>query len=123
MVTSGVKQDPDLHAMASIDAHSLAVLVSNYHDSGKAAAATPVSLVIGGVPAGRMRLQHYRVDDTHSNSFEAWKRMGSSAKPNPEQYAELEAAGQLQMVDRLAGSVHNRVKCGYLSACRAMAFR
>jgi xylan 1,4-beta-xylosidase len=99
MVTSGVKQNPDVHAMASIDAHSMAVLISNYHDSGKAGPAAPIDLRISGVPADRVRLQHYRVDDAHSNSFEAWKRMGSPAKPNREQYAELETAGQLQMLD------------------------
>src|SRR5438876_4759676 len=39
IVAGGVKNKPDdkpdIHAMASRDAHSLSILVSNYHDSGK----------------------------------------------------------------------------------------
>jgi xylan 1,4-beta-xylosidase len=41
-------------------------------------------------------VEHFRVDDEHSNAYEAWKKMGSPAKPSTEQYAQLEAAGQLQ---------------------------
>jgi xylan 1,4-beta-xylosidase len=99
MIESGVKQNPDIHAMASVDAHSIAVLLSNYHDSGKAGPSAAINLTIAGVPEGRLRMQHFRVDDTHSNSFEAWKKMGSPAQPGPEQYAALESAGQLQTLE------------------------
>ena len=44
-------------------------------------------------------MQHYRVDDEFSNSFESWKKMGSPVKPSPEQYAQLERAGQLQLLE------------------------
>jgi xylan 1,4-beta-xylosidase len=37
------------------------------------------------------------VDAEHSNSYEAWKKMGSPQKPSPEQYLRLERAGQLQL--------------------------
>ncbi len=96
MLARGVKEKPDVHAMASMDAHSAAVMVSNYHDSAKPGPAAPIELAISGLPPGRMLMQHFRVDDGHSNSYEAWKKMGSPAQPSPEQYAQLEAAGQLQ---------------------------
>jgi xylan 1,4-beta-xylosidase len=99
MLRTGVKQKPDLHAMASIDAHSAAVLISNYHDSAKPGPAAPVDLIISGLPNGLLQLQHFRVDDTHSNSYEAWKKMGSPQQPEATQYAALESAGQLQMLD------------------------
>jgi xylan 1,4-beta-xylosidase len=41
-------------------------------------------------------LAHYRVDRTHSNSYERWKAMGSPQSPTPVQYADLERAGQLE---------------------------
>jgi xylan 1,4-beta-xylosidase len=44
-------------------------------------------------------MQHYRIDDTHSNAFTAWKAMGSPQTPTPEQYAQLKAAGGLQLLD------------------------
>lgn len=99
LLAAGAKDKPDVHAMASVDAHSAAVLVSNYHDSGKAGPAAPIDLAISGLPRGRMLVQHFRVDDRYSNSYEAWKKLGSPAQPSPEQYAQLEAAGQLQSVE------------------------
>ena len=50
------------------------------------------------LPAGSL-LKHFRVDQQHSNSYEAWKKMGSPQQPTPEQYAELERAGQLQSLE------------------------
>jgi xylan 1,4-beta-xylosidase len=99
LTAAGAKEKPDVHAMASIDAHSAAVLISNYHDSAKPGPAAPVDLSVSGLPRTRIRVQHFRVDDRYSNSYEAWKRMGSPPKPSPEQYAELEAAGQLESAE------------------------
>lgn len=99
MVAAGAKDKPDIHAMASRDAHSVAVLVSNYHDSGKPGPAAQIDLTVSGLPAGRFVVEHYRVDNEHSNSYEVWKKMGSPAQPSAEQYAELEKAGQLQLMD------------------------
>jgi xylan 1,4-beta-xylosidase len=95
IMASGAKDKADVHAMASIDKNSAAVLIANYHDNSKAGPAAPIDLAIAGLPKGRMLVQHFRVDDDHSNSYEAWKKMGSPAKPTAEQYAQLEAAGQL----------------------------
>ncbi len=99
ITSGGVKDGPDINAMASADARSVAVLVSNYHDSGKLGPAAPVDLHITGLPKGRLLVQHYRVDNENSNSYEAWKKMGSPAQPGKEQYAQLEQAGQLHLLD------------------------
>lgn len=99
MLASGVKAAPDVHSMASLDAHSAAVLISNYHDSGKPGPPASIDLAISGLPPGRMLMEHFRVDDEHSNSYELWKKMGSPQRPTPEQYGQLEAAGQLQLLE------------------------
>ena len=99
ITSGGVKDRPDINAMASADARSVSVLVSNYHDSGKAGPVAPVDLNITGLPKGRLLIQHYRVDNQNSNSYEAWKKMGSPAQPSKDQYAHLEQAGQLQLLD------------------------
>jgi xylan 1,4-beta-xylosidase len=115
LLAAGAKAAPDVHAMASMDAHSAAVLVSNYHDSAKAGPAAPIDLAISGLPRGRMMVQHFRVDDRYSNSYEAWKRMGSPAQPSAEQYTQLEAAGQLQSVEspRWANVVDGRLRLNF----------
>jgi xylan 1,4-beta-xylosidase len=57
-----------------------------------------VELSVDGLPANRVRLNHYRVDKQNSNSYEAWKQMGSSQKPSTDQYAQLEKASELQLL-------------------------
>jgi xylan 1,4-beta-xylosidase len=99
MLATGVKEKPDIAVTASADARFVSVLISNYHDSGKPGPAAPIQLTISGLTGSRVLLEHYRVDLEHSNSFEAWKKMGSPQKPTAEQYAELERAGQLQPLE------------------------
>ena len=50
----------------------------------------------------RVLLEHYRIDDNHSNAYTVWKAMGSPQKPTPEQYAQLQAAGQLELLNLAA---------------------
>ena len=40
----------------------------------------------------------YTIDNEHSNSYEVWKKMGSSQNPTAAQIAELEKAGQLETI-------------------------
>lgn len=99
MLAAGVKDRPDVHAMASRDDRSVSVLVWNYHDSGKTAAASNVRLAISGLPRTRLLLHHYRVDGERGNSFELWKKMGSPAAPTPGQYTQLERESQLPLLE------------------------
>jgi xylan 1,4-beta-xylosidase len=71
--------------------------VWHYHDDDVPGPAADVELTLSGLPlqAGEARLQHFRIDDDHSNAFTAWKRMGSPQRPTPEQCAQLERAGRL----------------------------
>jgi xylan 1,4-beta-xylosidase len=42
---------------------------------------------------------HSRIDDTRSNAYAAWKRMGSPIAPSRQQYGELEAASRLALLE------------------------
>ena len=94
----GVRESADISALASRQDRAVAVLVWNYHDDDLPAPAADVELSIEGLPGGRPTLTHYRVDRDHSNAYEFWKKTGSPQHPSPQQYAELEKAGQLQML-------------------------
>ncbi len=91
-----VRNGPDIGALATRDARSVAVLVWNYHDDNVPAPAAPVSLTIAGLPAQGAKLTHFRIDDGHSNAYTAWQRMGSPASPTAAQRAKLERAGRLE---------------------------
>jgi xylan 1,4-beta-xylosidase len=113
LVKTAVLQAPDVDAFATKTDREAAVMVWNYHDEDVPAASADVCVTVSGIPAGvkRVLLEHYRIDDTHSNAYTAWKNMGSPQSPTPDQYVQLKAAGQLQLlnspqwVDVTAGKV------------------
>jgi xylan 1,4-beta-xylosidase len=100
ILKSGVRQGPDVDALATKGEHQAAVMVWNYHDDDLPAPEAPVEVAIAGVPAGvkRVLLQHYRIDETHSNSYTVWKQMGSPQGPTAAQYERLREAGQLELL-------------------------
>ena len=100
LIETGVRQGPDVDALATRSAKEAAVLVWNYHDVNQPAPATPTTVTIHGIPAGaeRVLLEHYRIDDAHSNAYTVWQKMGSPQHPTAQQYADLQAAGQLQLL-------------------------
>lgn len=100
MLKTGVKAQADINAVASRAERVIHVMAWNYHDDDLPVAPAAVKTSITGIPpaAKRVLVKHYRIDESHSNSYSAWKAMGSPQQPTPGQYAQLEAAGQLQML-------------------------
>jgi xylan 1,4-beta-xylosidase len=72
-------------------------MVWHYHDDDLRGPDAAVEITLKKFPAakGIARLQHFRIDEDHSNAFAAWKKMGSPQTPTSEQYAALEKSGQL----------------------------
>jgi xylan 1,4-beta-xylosidase len=101
LVNEGVRQSADVDAFATKTAHEAAIMVWNYHDDDLPAPAADVQVTVSGIPVGvkRVLLEQFRIDDTHSNAYTVWKAMSSPQSPTPEQYAQLKAAGQLQLFD------------------------
>jgi xylan 1,4-beta-xylosidase len=102
IVANGVRNAPDVGVLASRNDDRIAILAWHYHDDDLAGPSAEISLRLTGLPArfrtGAM-LTHYRIDQQHSNAFAHWQRMGSPPHPNEAQYAELQAAGQLEMLE------------------------
>jgi len=100
VLQAGVRQKPDVQALATRQSREVSVLVWNYHDDDVASSDAEVQLILAGLPASaqRIQLRHYRIDQNHSNALAVWKRMGSPQNPSGEQYAQLEAAGRLGLL-------------------------
>jgi xylan 1,4-beta-xylosidase len=94
----GVRARSDVYALASRSDGAMNVLVWNYHDDDLPAAPAEIALTIDALPAGMLMVTQYRVDDRHSNAYEAWKAMGSPQSPTAAQRTTLEKAGQLQTI-------------------------
>jgi xylan 1,4-beta-xylosidase len=101
ILSDGVRQSPNIDALATTADREAAVMLWNYHDDDVPAAGSDVQVTITGIPAGvnKILLQHYRIDNTHSNSYTVWKEMGSPQTPTEAQFARLKAAGQLELLN------------------------
>jgi xylan 1,4-beta-xylosidase len=100
IVSAGVRQQPDIRAIATRHGQQIEILIWNYHDEDVDVPAAPIDLVVNGLPesARRALLEHFRIDRRHSNAFTAWTEMGSPQSPSAEQYDQLQRAGQLQLL-------------------------
>jgi xylan 1,4-beta-xylosidase len=100
VVSAGVRQRPDISAIATRKDHEIEIMVWNYHDEDVDFPAAPIDLAITGLPESvRLALvEHFRIDSHHSNAFTAWKQMGSPQSPSPADYGQLQGAGQLQLL-------------------------
>jgi xylan 1,4-beta-xylosidase len=116
VVSSGVRRQPDISAIATRKNQEIEIMIWNYHDEDVVAPAAPIDLAITGLPESvrPALVEHFRIDAHHSNAFTAWKEMGSPKSPSPDQYEQLQSAGQLAFLTSPAwirierGGVHLR---------------
>ena len=75
------------------------MLLWHYHDDDVPGPAATVNLTISGLPTRTtaVHVGRYCIDEYHSNSFAAWKAMGSPQTVSDAQYRELENAARLTM--------------------------
>jgi xylan 1,4-beta-xylosidase len=100
IIASGVRGDrSDVSALASKQGNTASVMVWNYHDDDLPGPDAAVRLAVGEIPASRVLVRHYRIDERHSNSYAAWLRMGAPQQVSRSQYGELERSGKLELLD------------------------
>lgn len=104
---NGVRQSPDISALASATPSSLGILAWNYHDDDIAGPAADVQLNISHLSAADAdaTLTEFAIDENHSNAYTIWRKMGSPQNPTSLQYDALRNAGQLAELDA-AKSIH-----------------
>lgn len=108
VMQNGVRGEPDIGSVATVDGARLAVLVWHYHDDDLAGPDARVHVDLKGLPrafAGGATLVEYRIDRNHSNSYATWLAMGSPIAPNDRQRADLLRAAQLSTVANTPASV------------------
>jgi xylan 1,4-beta-xylosidase len=101
MTKRGVREKPDVSALATRAGGKVAVLVWHYHDDDLPGPDAEIELIVRGLtPASdTAKLRHFRIDQEHSNAFTAWQKMGSPQNPTSEQYSALQKAGQLALLE------------------------
>lgn len=100
MLKAGVRGVPDVYALAGLENKKLSVMVWHYHDEDVPGPVAKIDLTLSGLAAqDSVKVTQYRIDQSHSNAFTAWQKMGAPQPPSSDQYAELEKAGQLSQFD------------------------
>jgi len=96
---NSVRGVTDINALAAKDDKSATVMVWNYHDDNILSdVEATVEVKLTGLPDGEFLLHHYRVDETHSNSYTVWLEMGAPQQLSRQQTSKLEDAGQLKLL-------------------------
>ena len=99
LIKSGVHDSlADVHAFATADKQSLYIMVWNYYDDDISAPPVKVNFQINSIPAGKVKIEEYSIDETNSNAYTLWKKMGSPQNVSTKQYAQLERAGKLKLL-------------------------
>jgi len=116
IIAKGVRGAPDVGVLASGDSERVALLVWHYHDDDVAGPEAAVEIDVAGLPWKRTEVRHFRVDDSHSNAYTAWKQLGSPAQVEPAAWEALRAAGQLAEFQpaKIAASPGGKLRLGFL---------
>ena len=97
ILDSGIRgTKTDVGALASKNAHTASVMLWNYHDADVKGDTANVTVRIEHLPSKNATIIQYQIDDTHSNAYELWKKMGAPQQPTNAQIQQLEEAGKLQ---------------------------
>jgi xylan 1,4-beta-xylosidase len=97
MIRQGVRGTADVSGFASLDNNKLCVMLWHYHDDDVPGPDASVELLLTNLPLSfnNASLEHYRIDEEHSNAYTLWQKMDKPQNPTDEQYAQLEKAGEL----------------------------
>ena len=94
ILANGVRAEPDVDGMATLNGPAVQVLLWNYHDDIVTVAATPVHLAIE-LPASFgavARVSHLRLDESHGDAYTVWASQGMSVSPTAAQVVALQQA-------------------------------
>jgi xylan 1,4-beta-xylosidase len=96
LLKAGVRGKPDVSALAAREGKRITVLAWYYHDDDLPGPTAQVTVRLANVPAGKPKLTRTLIDERHSNSFSAWKAIGSPQQPTEDQVRLLEQASRLE---------------------------
>ena len=100
MMKEGVRGFADVSALASRENNKLCVMIWHYHDDDLNGQDARIALTLANLPLSTVsaKLTRFQIDQTHSNAYAEWQRLGSPGAPNETQYEQLKKAGQLASV-------------------------
>lgn len=100
LIYAGVRgSQHDVNAFASADKNGASIMIWNYHDDDLPFEDAQTAITVKNIPSKKVLLMHYRIDGSHSNSYEIWKQIGSPQNVTSAQYKQLEKGGRLELLN------------------------
>jgi xylan 1,4-beta-xylosidase len=107
ILAHSVRNESDVGVLAAYNTttRTLSAMVWNYHDDDLPKPDAQITLDVSGLDehwggCQKARVTHYRIDNSHSNSYTRWLEFGAPQDPTTDQIADLKTAGQLQMLGK-----------------------
>jgi xylan 1,4-beta-xylosidase len=98
VIEDGVRAQPDVNALATIEENVASVMIWNYHDDNVHAPPAEIVLTVDGVPTPRALLRHYRIDEEHSNAHARWLELGAPQQLTRAQAEWLRQSSELELL-------------------------
>ena len=112
VISNGIRNptSTDVGILSSISPNQAEVflLIWHYHDDDVDFPASQVKVSVANLPSECIfptdsqgqstKIRHFRMDESHSNSYALWKAIGSPRSPSSQQNILLESAGQLALL-------------------------
>ncbi|MBI5304450.1 MAG: beta-xylosidase [Chloroflexi bacterium] len=98
----GRGESPDISGLATLSGgKQLDVLIYNHHDDWDESGEYEIELEIANLPfaGNNLVMEHYRVDQSHSNAYAEWVRQGKPMYPAPGQRAAIKSRDGLELLE------------------------
>jgi xylan 1,4-beta-xylosidase len=94
VLATGVRGEPDIDALATLDGNAVQVLAWNYHDDLVPVPAAPIHLTVQVPPSfgTSVHVSHLRVDEAHGDAYTVWVAEGMPASPSADQIRAMTQA-------------------------------
>jgi xylan 1,4-beta-xylosidase len=112
---NGMAEGADVSGFAAAGPEGVQVLVYNHHDNWDMDETAQVELELVNLPAGSVRVTHYRVDEEHSNAYAEWVRQGKPMYPAGAQQEAIQARAGLELFEEpcTAAAPDGRLKLSF----------
>ena len=125
ILAHSVRQAPDIDGLATSAPGEAAVLLWNYYDDDVAAPGDAIAVSMKSIPLSvhRVLLQHYRIDDQHSNAYTVWKEMGSPQNPTRRSMQSCKLPGNCSCSTLHGGSAPKMERSSWMCNCHGWVCR
>jgi len=95
-------EQPDVAGFATLDdTNTVSVLIYSHHDNWDKQGHDEIQFTLENLPfpTENIVIEHYRIDENHSNAYSEWVRQGEPMYPTSEQYDAIKSRDSLELLD------------------------